>query len=143
VQGVDRMALISVVAVALLAAVALATTVAAGGRSRSRSLSLLRTLGVQRGFGWVLALAELLPLVVAALVGGALAGAGILVAAGPALGLRLLTGGIGDPSLRVDPATVVLVVAGSLVLCAIAIVADVVAHRRDRPGEVLRVGETT
>ena len=143
VQGVDRMAMLSVAAVALLAAVALATTVAAGGRSRSRSLSLLRTLGVQRGFGWVLALAELAPLVVAALVGGAIAGGGILVAAGPALGLRLLTGGVDDPALRVDPATVVLVLAGGLVLCAIAITADVVAHRRDRPGEVLRVGETT
>ena len=143
VQGVDRMALLSVTAVALLAAVALATTAAAGGRSRSRSLSLLRTLGVRRGFGWVLALAELLPLVVAALVGGALAGVGILTAAGPALGLRLLTGGTGEPELRVEPVSIVLVVAGSLVLCAVAIVTDVVAHRRDRPGEVLRVGETT
>ena len=142
-QGVDRMALLTVAAVALLAAVALATTVAAGGRSRSRSLSLLRTLGVQRGFGWVLALAELLPLVVAALVGGALAGGGILTAVGPALGLRLLTGGTGEPELRVDPVSIVLVVAGSLALCALAIVTDVVAHRRDRPGEVLRVGETT
>ncbi|GAB3607644.1 hypothetical protein GCM10027413_30530 [Conyzicola nivalis] len=143
VQGVERMTQLSVAAVALLAAVALVTTVAGGGRSRSRSLSLLRTLGVRRGFGWVLALAELAPLVVAALVGGAAAGVAIFVASGPALGLRILTGGTGDPVLRVDPATVVLVVAGSVVLCAIAIVADVVAHRRDRPGEVLRVGETT
>jgi putative ABC transport system permease protein len=143
VQGVDRMTRLSVAAVALLAAIALVTTVAGGGRSRSRSLSLLRTLGVQRGFGWVLALAELAPLVIAALVGGAAAGVVILVASGPALGLRILTGGTGEPVLRVDPLTVVLVVAGSLVLCAVAIVADVLAHRRDRPGEVLRVGETT
>jgi putative ABC transport system permease protein len=143
VHGVDRMARLSVAAVALLAAIALAATVAAGGRSRSRSLSLLRTLGVQRGFGWALALAELVPLLFAALVGGTAAGVGIVAAAGPALGLRLLTGATGEPGLRVDPVSIVLVVAGGLVLCAIAIAVDVVAHRRDRPGDVLRVGETT
>ena len=122
---------------------ALVTTVAAGGRSRSRSLSLLRTLGVRRGFGWVLALAELAPLVVAALLGGAAAGVAILVAVGPALGLRILAGGVGEPPLSLDVSTVILVVAGSLVLCAIAIAVDTVAHLRDRPGDVLRVGETT
>ncbi|GAB2449670.1 putative ABC transport system permease protein [Conyzicola lurida] len=142
VQGVERMTWLAVGAVALLAALALLTTVAAGGRSRSRSLSLLRTLGVQRGFGWILALAELTPLVVAALVGGAAAGVGIVVAVGPALGLGILAGGVSAPPLRIDVLTVVLVIAGSLVLSAAAIVVDVVAHRRDRPGEVLRVGET-
>jgi len=143
VQGVERMTLLSVASVALLATIALVTAVAAGGRSRSRSLSLLRTLGVRRAFGWVLALAEIAPLVIAALVGGAVAGAAILVIVGPALGLGLLTGGTGQPGLRIDPWTVVLVVAGSLALCAIAIVVDVVSHRRDRPGDVLRVGEMT
>jgi len=143
VQGVERTTQLSVAAVALLAAIALATAVAAGGRSRSRSLSLLRTLGVDRGFGWVLALAELAPLVLAALVGGAVAGVAILVTAGPALGLGLLTGGTTEPVLRVAPLTVVVVLAGSLALCAAAIVVDIVAHRRDRPGDVLRVGETT
>jgi putative ABC transport system permease protein len=132
-----------VAAVALLAALALVTTVASGGRSRSRSLSLLRTLGVPRRFGWVLALAELAPLVVAALLGGAAAGAGILVVVGPALGLRILAGGVGEPALHLDIWTVVSVIAGCLALAAVAIVVDIVAHRRDRPGEVLRVGETS
>ena len=143
VQGVEWMTLFAIAAVGLLAAIALVTTVAAGGRSRSRSLSLLRTLGVRRGFGWVLALAELAPLVVAALLGGAAAGVAILVAVGPALGLRILAGGVGEPPLSLDVSTVILVVAGSLVLCAIAIAVDTVAHLRDRPGDVLRVGETT
>ena len=143
VQGVDRMTRLAVAAVALLAALALVTTVASGGRSRSRSLSLLRTLGVPRGFGWVLALAELTPLVVAALLGGAAAGAGILIVVGPALGLRILAGGVAEPALHLDPATVGLVIAGCLALAAIAIAVDIVAHRRDRPGEVLRVGETS
>jgi len=143
VQGVEWMTRLAIAAVALLAAIALVTTVAAGGRSRSRSLSLLRTLGVRRGFGWVLALAELAPLVVAALVGGAAAGVAILVAVGPALGLRILAGGVGEPPLGIDVFTVVSVVAGSLVLCAVAVAVDTVAHLRDRPGDVLRVGETT
>ena len=143
VQGVDRMTQLVVGAVALLAALALVTTVASGGRSRSRSLSLLRTLGVPRRFGWVLALAELTPLVVAALLGGAAAGAGILVVVGPALGLRILAGGVGEPALYLDVWTIAGVVAGCLALAAVAIVVDIVAHRRDKPGEVLRVGETT
>lgn len=143
VQGVERMAQLVACAVALLAALALVTTVASGGRARSRSLSLLRTLGVPRRFGWVLAVAELTPLVVAALVGGAAAGAGILVAAGPALGLRILAGGVAEPALHLDIGTVVAVAAGCLALAAGAIVVDVVAHRRDRPAEALRVGETT
>ena len=143
VQGVDRMTQLVVGAVALLAALALVTTVALGGRSRSRSLSLLRTLGVPRRFGWVLALAELTPLVVAALLGGAAAGAGILIVVGPALGLRILAGGVGEPALYLDVWTIAGVVAGCLVLAAVAIVVDIVAHRRDKPGEVLRVGETT
>ena len=142
VQGVDRMTRLAVAAVALLAALALVTTVAAGGRSRSRSLSLLRTLGVPRGFGWVLALAELAPLVVAALVGGAAAGAGILIVVGPALGLRILAGGVTEPALHLDPVTIVAIIAGCLALAVAAIAVDIVAHRRDRPGEVLRVGET-
>ena len=143
VQGVDRMTQLVVGAVALLAALALVTTVASGGRSRSRSLSLLRTLGVPRRFGWVLALAELTPLVVAALLGGAAAGAGILIVVGPALGLRILAGGVGEPALYLDVWTIAGVVAGCLALAAVAIVVDIVAHRRDKPGEVLRVGETT
>ena len=142
VQGVDRMTQLSAATVALLAAIALATTVAAGSRSRSRSLSLLRTLGVRRGFGWVLAIAELAPLVVAALVGGALASSAILLTVAPAIGLRILAGGLVEPALSLDAWTVVLVVVGGLALCAAAIVVDVVAHRRDRPGDVLRVGET-
>ena len=143
VQGVDRMTQLVVAAVALLAALALVTTVASGSRSRSRSLSLLRTLGVARGFGWVLALAELTPLVVAALVGGAAAGAGILVMVGPALGLRILAGGVGEPALHLDIVTMAAVIVGCLALAAVAIAIDIVAHRRDRPGEVLRVGETS
>jgi putative ABC transport system permease protein len=143
VQGVDRMTQLIIAAVALLAALALVTTVASGARSRSRSLSLLRTLGVPRRFGWVLALAELAPLVVAALLGGTAAGAGILVVVGPALGLRILAGGVGEPALHLDIWTVVSVIAGCLALAAVAIVVDIVAHRRDRPGEVLRVGETS
>ena len=143
VQGVDRMTQLVVGAVALLAALALVTTVASGGRSRSRSLSLLRTLGVPRRFGWVLALAELTPLVVAALLGGAAAGAGILIVVGPALGLRILAGGVGEPALYLDVWTIAAVIAGCLALAAVAIVVDIVAHRRDKPGEVLRVGETT
>jgi len=129
-------------AVALLSLVALIATVLATSRGRGRTLSLLRTLGMRAKFGWWLALAELGPVVGAALVAGALAGIGIVATIGPALGLRVLAGGVDDPRLRIDPVIVAAVAGGAILLLAIAVVVEMIAHRRDRLSEVLRVGET-
>jgi putative ABC transport system permease protein len=142
VSGVDRMMLLAEAAAALLAAVVLVTTVVAGARARARSLSLLRTMGVGRRFGWWLALTQLAPVVIAAVIGGTLSGVTILLVVGPALGLKILAGGVDDPLLRVETATVAGIIGGTLALLALTLVVDVLAHRRDQPGDVLRVGDT-
>jgi putative ABC transport system permease protein len=142
VAGVGRMMAVSAGAAALFALIALIATVLAGARRRARSLSLLRTLGVRSRMAWWLALSEAAPVVVAALVGGIVAGAGIVLVSGPALGLAVLAGGVGEPVLLVSSAVILGVAAGAVAVLAMAIVAAVAAHRRDRLSEVLRVGET-
>lgn len=142
VSGVHRMMLLAAGVAALLAAVVLIAIVIAGARARARSLSLLRTMGMGRRFGWWLALSQLVPVVVGAVVGGTVSGVAILFVVGPALGFRILAGGARDPALSVDAATVVRVVVGVVGLLAFTLVVDALAHARDRPGDVLRVGDT-
>lgn len=142
VTGVGDVMLLSVGAVALLAVMALVASVIAGTRSRVRALSLLRTLGVGRGATRWLALADVAPVVLAAVVGGIIAGIGTVMALGPSLGLDVLAGGLDTPTLRISPAVIAAVVGGTAVLLVLAMLAEFVIHRRDRLSEVLRVGET-
>jgi putative ABC transport system permease protein len=142
VSGVHRMMLLAAGVAALLAAVVLIAIAIAGARARARSSSLLRTMGMGRQFGWWLALSQLAPVVIAAVIGGTVSGVAILFVVGPALGFRILAGGARDPSLSVDAATVARVVIGVVGLLAFTLVVDGLAHARDRPGDVLRVGDT-
>ncbi len=139
--GVERLMVLAVVAVCLLGVVALVATVLAGARERGRALSMLRTLGMSPRLGWWLALAELGPVVLASLLGGTLAGVVIVLALAPALGLDVLAGGIRVPPPAVDADVIVGLAAGAVLLLVLAVLAEVLAHRRDRLSEVLRVGE--
>jgi len=142
VGGVQQLVLLTAVAVALLALIALLSTVIASSRDRVRSVSLLRTLGAPARYGWWLALAELAPTVIFALVAGVASGALLVLALSPAMGLQTLTGGFDAPP-PVVPAGLVVglgVAAVASVLCAA--LTEVILHRRDRLGDVLRVGET-
>lgn len=140
--GVTSVMALSSAAVGVLALLALLATVLATTRSRATTLSLLRTLGMRPRFGWWLAAAEIAPVVVAAAIGGALAGVTIVLALGPSLGLSLLAGGVGDPALVISPIVIVAVAATALALLVVSMFAEVLAHRRDRLSEVLRVGGT-
>ena len=142
VGGVQSMLAYSVVTVALLVAMALVATVLAGAHARGVVLSMLRTLGLRSGYGWWLAVSELAPVVLAALAGGLTAGAVILALLGPTLGLAVLTGGVADPPLVVDPVLVLAIVGAAIVLLGVAVLAEVLTHRRDKLSEVLRVGVT-
>src|SRR5690606_17243716 len=102
-------------------AMALVATVLAWAPSRGVVLSMLRTLGLRSGYGWWLALSELVPVVLAALAGGVLAGTAILVLLGPALGLVTLAGGVGDPPLVIDLLFVLAVAGAAVVLLGIAV----------------------
>jgi putative ABC transport system permease protein len=142
VEGTQQTMLLATVAVALLAMIALVATALAGARDRGRALSLLRTLGMRAGLGWWLALAELLPVVVASLIGGIVAGVGMLVLLEPSLGLRVLAGGASDPPTVISPALIAGLVTATIVLMALAVVAEMAAYRRGQLSEVLRVGES-
>jgi len=142
VTGTQQTMLLATIAVALLAAIALVATALAGARDRGRFLSVLRTLGLRAGFGWWLALADLLPIALAAILGGIVAGVGILAVLEPALGLRVLAGGLSNPAPVVPPDRLVELAIATVLLLGVAVLAEVAAHRRDRLSEVLRVGDT-
>ena len=141
--GVDRFFLLGTLIVALLSAVALGASVLAGARERGRTLATLRTLGLSNRYGWWLALAQLLPLVLAALLAGCAAAVVILTQAGPALGLEVLAGSFGPPSISVDANTFWYVGVGAILLVLVAVLVEVAAHRRDNLSNVLRLGDTS
>ncbi|MBP2456438.1 putative ABC transport system permease protein [Clavibacter michiganensis] len=139
--GVDLVLALATAAAGILAALALLATAVAGAGRRARTLALLRTLGLPRRGGIPLAVAELAPAVLAALVGGAVAAVVTVLALGPALGLRLLTGGRADPPPSIAPAVVLAVAGAALLLTGLAILAEAAAHRHDRLAAVLREGD--
>lgn len=141
-DGVEQMMVLAVVAGGLLCVVALTATVLAGARERGRALSMLRTLGMRPRLGWWLALAELAPVVLAAVVGGVTAGVAVVVLLAPALGLDVLAGGLGIPEPAIAPTVIVGLAAAAVGLLVLAAAVEVLAHRRDRLSDVLRVGET-
>ncbi len=142
VSGVERTMVFSIATVALLAVVALVATVLGGARSRGRALSMLRTLGMSARLGWWLALAELAPLVAAAVLGGIVSGATVVLILAPALGLDVLAGGTAIPAARFSPVVPLGLAVAAIALLLIGALAEVLVHRRDRLSEVLRVGET-
>ena len=142
IGGVQRAIGIAVLAVGLLAAVALLVTILRGVRERGRALSMLRTQGMGFRYGWWLALAELAPLTLAAVIGGAVGGVAIMWLLGDTLGLKLLSGGLSDPPLVANWTFLAILGGGILVLLFLAVAAEVLAHRRNKLSEVLRWGES-
>ncbi|HWJ83900.1 MAG TPA: FtsX-like permease family protein, partial [Cellulomonas sp.] len=129
------------IALAAYAALALVLMVAATSRERGRSLSALRTLGLDARTASTLTFAELAPLAVAAVVGGTAIGILIPWLTSGALGLELVTGGYGPPALRVGWWPVVGACAVVAVALVVTVLVEGAVRRRDRLGEVLRVGE--
>ena len=142
IGGVERAVTLAVIAVGILAAVGLLVTVLQGVRERGRALSMLRTQGMGAGYGWWLALAELGPLAVAAVVGGAGAGLLSMILLGATLGLEVLAGGIAPPELVADTTSLACVGGGVVVLLFFAVAVEVMAHRRNKLSDVLRYGES-
>jgi putative ABC transport system permease protein len=140
VHGVDTTITLSTLATAVLAILALVVTLLSGARERGRSLALIRTLGLRAGLGWWLALAELGPVLLAALIGGICSAIAIVVLLEPAMGLRELSGGLGDPQPTISFALVASLVGTAVGLLALSVAIEVIVRRRDRLSEVLRVG---
>ncbi|WP_309135370.1 FtsX-like permease family protein [Cellulomonas sp.] len=128
-----------VVLVALLV-LALVLVVVATARERGRTLSTLRTLGLDAGAARAATLGELAPLVLGGFLGGTAIGLVVPLLVTDTLGLESLTGG---PAARTVPALWSVSVAGGALLVAlvVAVAVEQAVRRRDRLGEVLRVGE--
>ena len=123
------------------AALALVLTVVATSRERGRTLSALRTLGLDARTARAITFGELAPLAIAAVVAGTGIGLAVPWMLTGALGLGLLTGDPAATALQVTWVPVVGAAAVVLVALAAAVLVESAVRRRDRLGEVLRVGE--
>lgn len=142
IGGVQQVMVLAVAAVAALAALGLLVSVIDGSRRRSRALALLRTQGVDTRYGWLLAAADLVPLILASAIAGAAGAALVVWLLAGTLGLDVLTGEITAPVMAVNTVHLALGGAGLVVLALGAMLAEVVAQRRSKLSEVLRYGET-
>jgi putative ABC transport system permease protein len=122
--------------VALGAAAVLLTGLATAA-GRTRVLAVLRTLGVPRRSGRSLTVAELAPVVTAAVVAGMASGVLVAVLLTSAQGLGSLTGG-GRPDLVLPWWPFAAVTGATVLAMAVAVVAESRARRDVRIGEVLR-----
>ncbi|UZN02040.1 FtsX-like permease family protein [Cellulomonas sp. S1-8] len=137
--GVQRLAAAAAVVLLLLAVLVVVLAAAISAPHRGVTLATLRTLGLGGRGARAVTAGELLPGVLLASVGGA--GLGVLLAVlatGP-LALRLVTGQPTDPS----PVLPAWAAAPPVVVCLVVVVlvlAESSLRRRERLGEVLRVG---
>ena len=123
------------------AVLGLVLTVVATSRERGRTLSALRTLGLDARTARAMTFGELAPLALAAVLAGTAIGIAVPWVLTGALGLDLLTGHPAAAALQVTWVPIVgatVVVLGAL---AVAVGVESAVRRRDRLGEVLRVGE--
>lgn len=139
-DALTTLLLAAVGVLALLAVVALALVVVATSGERGRTLSTLRTLGLDgRTARWA-TLGELAPLVVGGLVGGSAIGLALPVLVGDALGLAWVTAAPGDVPVVVAWWPVAVAAGALLAALLVAVGVEQAVRRRERLGEVLRVG---
>ncbi|MDM8083181.1 hypothetical protein QUV83_00165 [Cellulomonas cellasea] len=126
---------------AALASVTLALTVVASAPERGRTVSALRTLGLDARLARRITLGELLPLTVSAVLMGVVVGVAVPVMLHGALGLSALTGELRPGPVTLDWASVGVAIGASALALAVSIAVETAVRRRDRLGDVLRVGE--
>ena len=128
-------------ALALFAAMALVLTVVATSGERGRTISALRTLGLDGRTARAMTFGELAPLAVAAMIAGTVIGVGVPWLLTRSLGLTVATGGPRDVTIAVSWVPFAVAVAAVVVSLVVAVRVESAVRRRDRLGEVLRVGE--
>jgi hypothetical protein len=109
-------------------------------RERGRTSSFLRTLGLSGRTATVLQVVQLLPMAVAAAVGGALVGVLEPRIMGGSLNLRQFTGGPAEPALHTDYGLALALGAGLVLLVVGAALLESTVARARRLGAVLRLG---
>jgi len=141
VQGV-RWALLAATAIAaLLSALAIVMTLALAAGPRARVLALLRTLGAPRRATTSLALWEVGPPAVAAVVAGTLFGLLVPLVVLAAVDLRPFTGSSVAPAYQVDPGILLLTLGGFLALAVLLTAIALFVARGIRAAGALRTVE--
>jgi len=141
VQGV-RWALLAATAIAaLLSALAIVMTLALAAGPRARVLALLRTLGAPRRAATSLALWEIGPPAIAAVVAGTLFGLLVPLVVLAAVDLRPFTGSSVAPAYQVDPGILLITLGGFLALAVLLTAVALFVSRRIRAAGALRTVE--
>ena len=109
--------------------------------ARSRTIALLRTMGLDRRQSRGIVAWEFAPLGATALVGGTILGAVLPWLVVAAVDLRPFTGGAVQPGIAVDPVLTGALVAAVAVALALAVVVGVVTARTTSIATVLRTEE--
>ncbi len=126
----------------LLALLALVLELLLSAPARGRTAARLRTMGLGDRQTAALHLVQLLPMVLAAVVGGTALGLALPSLLGPALDLGEFTGGPGDPDLHADALLTLVLGGGCAALVLGAVVVETWLGRRRGLGALLRVGRT-
>jgi putative ABC transport system permease protein len=141
VQGV-RLALFAATGVAaMLSALAIVMTLTLAAPGRRRVIALLRTLGAPPRSATSLALWEVGPPAIAAVIAGTVFGAVVPLVVLGGVDLRSFTGSSVQPGYHVDAATLGLTLGGFLVLALVFTFGALLASRRVRAGSALRTVE--
>ncbi len=111
----------AIVLSSLLTALAIVLTLVVGRPARDRLLPLLATLGLRRRGERALVAWEIGPVVVVALVAGALLGAALPFVVLQGVDLRSFTGEDAQPVVVFDPALIAAVLAGAVLVTAAAV----------------------
>lgn len=137
-----RAALLTATAAAgLLSALAVVMTLTLAARARARTLALLRSLGAPRRSASALALWEIGPPAIAAVLAGSLFGAVVPLVVMAAVDLRPFTGSPAAPAYVLDPVMLALTVGGFVALAGVFTALALLATRRVRATSALRTVE--
>lgn len=141
VQGVRAALLIATAVAALLSALAIVMTLTLVAPARARVLALLRTLGAPPRSAAALALWEIGPPTVAAIIAGSVFGALVPLVVLAAVDMRPFTGSSVAPAYHVDPAILAVTLGGFVALAALLTALTLLVSRRIRAAGALRTVE--
>ena len=124
----------------MLSLLVLLLTLVIGGRSRRQTLARMSTMGLSRRQGRWMAMLETLPLILAAVVGGAGCAALLGPLIGPSLDLSVFTGTAAAVPVRIEYAVLAGAAVGLALLALLTLTVQTTLASR-RTATALRMGE--
>jgi len=141
VAGTERTFQAATFTAAAYSALSVVLALVVTARSRERFLSCLRTLGLSSRQVRGLVAWEIVPTTMIAIGVGAALGFALPYVVLPAIDLTPFTGGLDQPTIYADGATIGALAGGICVVVVAAVLGVTSINRRTRLGAVLRVGE--